>query len=91
MPRKRKDQSDWAKEFPEDLETREKRSRTNECVNSDNIDSSKVEVALVCTFYSVEIDVDLKKKPWDRIQEHLASARHNKLKDIFKKQKDSNK
>ena len=84
-------QSDWAKEFPEDLETRENRSRTDECVSTDNSDSSKVEVALVCKFCSVEVDVDPKKKPWDRIQEHLASARHKKLKETFKKQKDSNK
>ena len=41
-------QSDWAKEFPEDLETRENQSRTDECVSTDNSDSSKVEVALVC-------------------------------------------
>ena len=84
MPRKRKGQSDWVKEFPEDLETQEKWSRTDECVSSDNSDSSKVEVALVCKFCSVEIDVDPKKKPWDRIQEHLASARHKKLKDSNK-------
>ena len=63
MPRKRKGLSDWAKEFPEDLETREKQSRTDECVSSDNIEGSKVEVDLVCKFCSVEIDVNPKKKP----------------------------
>ena len=50
MPRKRKGQSDWAKEFPEDLETREKQSRTDECVSSDNSDSSKVEVEEYANF-----------------------------------------
>ena len=85
MRRKRKTEADWAKEFPEDLETREKQPKMDSNI------SEKVEVALVCQFCAVEIDVNPKKKPWDRIQEHLASARHKKLKENYKKRKDSNR
>lgn len=85
MPRKRKTAAEWAIEFPEELETLEKRPKTDSGV------SGKVEVALVCRFCAVEIDVNPKKKPWDRIQEHLASVRHKKLKENWKKRKDSNK
>ena len=35
----------------------------------------------------MEIDVDPKKKPWDRIKE---SSRHKKLKENYKKRKDTN-
>ena len=31
----------------------------------------------MCQFCAIEIDVD-PKKPWDRIREHLKSARHRK-------------
>ena len=82
MPRKRKAVNDWVTEFPEDLETREKKPKT---------DSREAEVGQVCKYCAVEIDVNPKKKPWDRIQEHLASSRHKKLKENFKKRKDSNK
>ena len=80
MPRKRKSATDWAKEFPDDLETREKKRKT-----ADN----DGETVLVCQHCSVEIDVD-PKKPWDRIKEHLASVRHKKLKEKYKKRKDAN-
>ena len=82
MPRKRKAVNDWVTEFPEDLETREKKPKT---------DSREAEVGLVCKYCAVETDVNPKKKPWDRIQEHLASSRQKKLKENFKKRKDSNK
>jgi hypothetical protein len=81
MPRKRKRATDWAKEFSDDLETREKKRNTE----------NDSETTLVCRYCSVEIDVDPKKKPWDRIKEHLASSRHKRLKENYKKRIDANK
>ena len=83
MPRKRKTANDWAAEFS-DLEAKEKRPKND---TEDRI----THVGLVCRYCSIEFDIDPKKKPWDRVQEHLASRRHKKLKENHEKCVESSK
>ena len=83
MPRKRKTANDWAAEFS-DLEAKEKRARNT---TEDGISH----VGLVCRYCSIELDIDPKKKPWGRVQEHLASGRHKKLKENHEKRVESGK
>ena len=59
--------SDWAREHPNELETKKKPGPSG-------CDSSEV---LICKFCAVELDITSGKKPWDRINEHLLSKRHS--------------
>ena len=70
--RKRKTVREWVEEHPDDLEVR-KKQKTGGC---------EVE-SLVCKYCACEFDVD--KKPWDRLREHLGSARHSKQKERWHK------
>ena len=73
--RKRKTPSDWAREHPNELETKKKPGPSG-------CDSSEV---LICKFCAVELDITSGKKPWDRINEHLISKRHSKMKINYEK------
>ena len=75
--------NDWAAEFS-DLEAKEKRARNT-------IKDRISHVALVCWYCSIEFNIDPKMKLWDRVQEHLASRRHKKLKESHKKHVESGK
>lgn len=75
---------DWVTEYPDDLQTMQKRPR-----NEGEPESASE--ALVCRFCSVELTTDPAKKPWDRIREHLSSARHSKLKADYNKRTEKKK
>ena len=62
------------------IQTMQKRPRSEE-------EPESVSEALVCCFCSVELTTDPAKKPWDRIREHLSSARHSKLKADYNTRK----
>ena len=71
--RKRKTPKDWATEH-EDLEVKKK------CADGESND------VLCCKYCSTEIDVvSTGRKPWDRVHEHLASKRHERLKQNYLK------
>jgi hypothetical protein len=67
--RKRKTPTDWAREHPDELETKKK----------PGIDGEPASEALTCKFCATELDVTTGKKPWDRINEHLSSKRHKQM------------
>lgn len=69
MGRKRKSLQSWAAEH-NDLEVVVKKRKGGE-----------EEETLVCKYCKMEMVTDPAKKPYDRIREHLASARHLKLKE----------
>ena len=72
--RKRKTPADWARDHPDDLETKKKKM-PNDC-NAD---------VLTCKYCAVEIDViSSGKKPWDRVNKHLGSKRHKRMKENYK-------
>ena len=67
---KGKTPKDWAKDHPDDLESREKPTGHGKSVE-----------VLTCKYCSVEIDVLTSgKKPWDRVNEHLCTKRHKLMK-----------
>ena len=70
--RKRKSPKDWAAE------------NDNFCVKKRKSDGSDSETdALVCKYCSVEINIS--GKGWDRVNEHIGSKRHAKLKENYVK------
>lgn len=73
---------DWVADYPDDLHTLQKTPKS--------CDQEPIEV-LVCCFCSTELPTNPKKKPWDRIKEHLASARHKKLKESDKERLEKKK
>ena len=79
--RKRKMPKDWVADYPDDLQTLKKLPKTSE-------EPSEV---LVCRFCSIELPTDPRKKPWDKIKEHLSSARHRKLKESDKERSEKKK
>lgn len=76
MSAKVKAPADWVAEFPDDLETKSKKLVS---------DSLPIDV-LACKYCSTEIDVlGSGKKSWDRVNEHVKSKRHNRMKDNYRK------
>uniref|UniRef100_A0A1X7UCT4 Uncharacterized protein n=1 Tax=Amphimedon queenslandica TaxID=400682 RepID=A0A1X7UCT4_AMPQE len=76
---KRKAAKDWVLDYPDDLQIMMKMSKGGA------EESSHV---LVCRFCSIELPTDPKKKLWDRINVHLSSARHKRLKESYKERSD---
>ena len=73
--RKRKTPLDWAREHPDELETKK-------MLGTDGNPFCEI---LTCKFCSVELDLTSGKKPWDRINEHLNSKRHKRMKANYEK------
>ena len=80
--RKRKAAKDWVLDYPDNLQTLLKMPK------GQGAEESSTSHVLVCRFCSIELPTDPKKKPWDRINEHLSSMRHKKLKEGYKERSD---
>ena len=81
MGRKRKEAKDWVSEYPDDLESIKKKPKGEEAKSD----------ASFCCFCAIELTTDPSKKPWDRIKEHLSSARHSKLKGDYSQRSEEKK
>lgn len=75
MGRPKKTAEDWAVEYT-DLEVR-KKARFD---TPGEASTSATVSTLVCKYCRIEISPDPAKKPYDRIREHISSARHARMK-----------